>query len=76
MLKKKAILIMTMLLCVAVASAVQAGLIAHYNMEQSASPIIDQAGGETAQEVDAGHVYGVAGPAPKWHPDKTEEPRP
>ncbi len=62
MLKKKTILILTMLLCVAIAGSVQAGLIAHYNMEESAGPITDQVGGETAEQVDSGHIYSVAGP--------------
>jgi len=40
-----------------------ATLIAHYDMEQASSPLIDQAGGEQAAAVDAGHLYGAAGPA-------------
>lgn len=38
-------------------------LIAHYNMEQSSSPLVDQVGGELATAVDTGHQYNVAGPA-------------
>lgn len=40
-----------------------AALIAHYNMEDSGSPLTDQVGGQTAVAADSGHAYGVAGPA-------------
>ncbi|MDA7917686.1 hypothetical protein N9B74_01365, partial [bacterium] len=43
-------------------SHVSATLIAHYNMEQASSPLIDQAGGEQAAAVDNGHQYGATGP--------------
>jgi hypothetical protein len=46
----------------ALALPTQATLIAHYNMEQSSSPIIDQVGGETAEATGIGHAYSVPGP--------------
>ena len=39
-----------------------AALIAHYNGEEAASPIVDQAGGQTAAATDTGHIYSTAGP--------------
>jgi len=45
-----------------IASTAQAQ-IAHYNMEQAASPLIGQVGGETAVEGGSGHIYGISGPA-------------
>lgn len=41
----------------------QATLVAHYNMEQPGSPLVDQAGGQMAPAVDAGQQYGLPGPA-------------
>lgn len=38
-------------------------LIAHYNMEQSSSPLVDQVGGGLAGAVDLGHQYDLPGPA-------------
>ena len=40
-----------------------AAMIAHYDMEQAGSPLVDQAGGQTAAAVDSGHQYSVTGPA-------------
>lgn len=37
----------------------QAGLIIHFDMEQSTAPLIDLVGGKIAVEVGAGHEYGL-----------------
>ena len=42
---------------------VQADLIVYYNMEQESSPLIDQVGGDTAQESGFGHNYAVMAPS-------------
>ena len=57
----KKLMCLMMVLCVV--GLAQADLIVHYNMEETAGPLTDQAGGETAEAVGAGHVYGVTGPA-------------
>jgi hypothetical protein len=43
--------------------ASQASLVAHYNMEQGSTPLVDQAGGQTADALGSGHSYAVGGPA-------------
>ena len=40
-----------------------ADLILHYDMEEASGSIVDEVGGLEAAPVDAGHAYGVAGPA-------------
>lgn len=50
-------------ICMITAGFAHGEMIVHYNMEDSASPLTDQVGGETADAVDAGQVYGVAGPS-------------
>ncbi len=49
--------------CLSLAGAASAAEIAHYNMSQAGSPIIDLVGGQQAVAVGVGHNYGVAGPA-------------
>jgi len=42
-------------------AALHGELIARYNMEETASPLVDQAGGQTADAYGAGHLYQQAG---------------
>ena len=39
-----------------------AAVISHYTMEETSGAIVDQVGGETADPVDGGHLYGVSSP--------------
>lgn len=56
--------ILLSLVSVACLGTSHAALIAHYNMEQTGSPLVDQIGGEQAtQGGGSGYTYGVAGPA-------------
>jgi hypothetical protein len=46
-----------------IAAPASGTLIAHYPMEGSSSPLVDQVGGAQAGAVDAGHQYSLPGPA-------------
>ncbi len=49
-------------LVLGMACMAQASVIAHYGMEEASGAIVDVAGGETADPVDGGHVYGASSP--------------
>jgi len=44
-------------ICLAVPSNLRAELIVHYNCEETEGPLVDQAGGETAEPINTGHLY-------------------
>ena len=44
-------------------AALRGELIAHYNGEETSGPLVDQAGGQTAAEMNSGHLYQQAGAA-------------